>query len=793
MKILYLSSVFTSYVHYPAVKLEEKYNLKHFTYFFVNQLGYLVSKKYRDLWSLESLSVAIDPSKYKFIKLYRLPRRFGKKIYPYIMYFLIYKKVKKAGFDIIHAHSIDPCGILAYNLAKKLNIPYIITEHGPEWYNDTIPTESQKQKIVSKYKEIVNNSYALIAVSEGFCDFLKSYWQKANIITIHNSFDSFIFKPNLDNSNKTTQNLITVGSFCNRKNHILILEAVNNLKYNFPNIHLTIIGSGAKAADYEDYIHKHKLENYISIKDFMPHHQLVTEYQKADIFILSSLKETFGIVILEAMACGVNVICSKTDGVTTIINDGIDGLIFENNDLNDLCEKIKILLENPSQKDKLREKGLRVANLYANKHDEIYQVYKKAHSRANLRLTKRIIIDGTSINKKMDGLTQYILNILANIEISDFGNLEFILLLNKNCCPPDYLKMFIDKGIQIIYVKIPLIGPIRDIKFWLYHLKNIQKSDMLYSPSNQYPLCWRGGFYTIHDLIFEKYPEQLGKLSKMKRLYIRMVVRHGLKKADKVIAVSECTKNEILAFYSKNFVLPSEARNLRDVSSLNMTHVIPSEARNLNYNDLSNKIVVIYEGYEHLNHIEINTQIEKPFLNYFLFIGSSRGHKNLTGLLKAIFLIKDVLPHEWGLVLIGNPIWMTKKQLDLIDQINFNNKKIHITGHLPNSEMAGYFQSASAFIFPSLAEGFGIPILEAFFYQIPLLCSNHSVFHEVAGEAALYFDPHQSVDIGEKMLYFIDNKNILTADLISKGTERLKIFGWVKAAQQIEKYIYEKI
>ena len=89
-----------------------------------------------------------------------------------------------------------------------------------------------------------------------------------------------------------------------------------------------------------------------------------------------------------------------------------------------------------------------------------------------------------------------------------------------------------------------------------------------------------------------------------------------------------------------------------------------------------------------------------------------------------------------------------------------------------------------------MCEGFGIPVLEAFYYQIPLLLSNRSSLPEVAGDAALYFDPTDVDDMGEKILYFIENQVTLTDELVNKGTNRLNLFSWKSASKKICEYIH---
>ena len=380
MRVLYLSSAFHAYIQYPTVKIEEEFHIKHFTYFFKDMIFYVRDKAWREHWSTTGYSVKIPDTQYKFIHHYVLPRKILKWTVPHIMYFLICRKIIKGEFDIIHAHGIYPSGLLARILSKKLGIPYIITEHGTEWYFNR-PDEKEKKKIIKKMSDVVINAHTVIAVCERFADFLKSYWQNANIKTCHNSYNSDIFKPNKthqESSAPTVINLIAVGTFNPIKNHMLLLKAINILKHTHPNIHLTIVGRGNLLDTYIKYIKDNKLDRLVTIKDFVPHDQLVNQYHNSHIFVSTSLKETFGIVLLEAMACGVPVVSSQTDGSSTIITDGDCGLIFENNVLEDLCQKIQLLIDNPAKRNELIKHGFGRAKEYAHKYREVYQIYKNA-------------------------------------------------------------------------------------------------------------------------------------------------------------------------------------------------------------------------------------------------------------------------------------------------------------------------------------------------------------------------------------------------------------------------------
>ncbi len=370
---------------------------------------------------------------------------------------------------------------------------------------------------------------------------------------------------------------------------------------------------------------------------------------------------------------------------------------------------------------------------------------------------KRILIDGTTISKKTDGLSQYILNTVAYLDADEF---DVTLIVRTGECPHWAIEKFESKGITVKTVNIKPIGPLRDVQLGLYLLRNRKKFDLAFIPSNQFPVfIGIPTVYTIHDLIYEHYPQQLGRLAGLKKCYLHFVVKVGLRKAKYVIAVSENTKKDIIRIHS------------------------PKRAE---------KIVVVYEGWEHLTKYkpDVSAKLDVPFDHYILYVGSTRQHKNLDNLLLAIQKIKDRLPAGYGVVCVGNTSFFSQKQIDAINNINREKEIIHFTGWLTDEELSAYFKKSIAFIFPSLCEGFGIPVLEAFYYQIPLLLSNRSSLPEVAGDAALYFDPTDVDDMGEKILYFIENQVTLTDELVNKGTNRLNLFSWKSASKKICEYIH---
>ena len=361
---------------------------------------------------------------------------------------------------------------------------------------------------------------------------------------------------------------------------------------------------------------------------------------------------------------------------------------------------------------------------------------------------RHILIDGTPVSRQMDGLTQYILNVVLRLDMS----FRYTLLLRPNQCPERYLRKLRETPIHIEEVDIAPIGPLREIQFARY-MRSHCDFDAAFIPSNQYPLCLRiPAVYVVHDLIYEQFPEQLGALSALKRWYLRRVVRRGVCCAKQVVAVSNYTRQEILKYHGEQY---------------------------------ADKISVIYEGWEHLldNQSIGESSVRIDFKQYLLYVGSSRGHKNLSRLISALQQSYNLLPQDTGVVIVGNEKMFTPKQLEKIQEMNTLRKTVQLTGWLTDENLAYCFQHAKGLIFPSLCEGFGIPVLEAYYYHLPLLLSNQSSLPEVAGDAAIYFCPTDIEDIASVILAFFEGKDYST--LIEKQDHRLKLYSWQKTAMQI--------
>jgi glycosyltransferase involved in cell wall biosynthesis len=233
---------------------------------------------------------------------------------------------------------------------------------------------------------------------------------------------------------------------------------------------------------------------------------------------------------------------------------------------------------------------------------------------------------------------------------------------------------------------------------------------------------------TIHDLIFERYPEQFNKINVH---LFRKKFTYACKNADKIIAISEQTKNDIINFYK-----------------------IPE-----------NKIEVCYQSCDDIYRIEVSEaeklRIKKLYNlpdQFFLYVGSVIERKNLLTIVEAIKKLKDTL--NIPLVVIGNGSGYKQKVKKYIQENNLEKDVIFLSENTDTNKMKSFqssadfpaiYQQAIAMIYPSVFEGFGIPVLEALCSKLPVITSNVSCLPEAGGDAAYYVNPTSANEIAAAM------------------------------------------
>ncbi len=176
--------------------------------------------------------------------------------------------------------------------------------------------------------------------------------------------------------------------------------------------------------------------------------------------------------------------------------------------------------------------------------------------------------------------------------------------------------------------------------------------------------------------------------------------------------------------------------------------------------------------------------------NFVLSVGTLQPRKNISRLIEAYQQLPYELQTEYPLVLVGKNGWQTDELTKTIHQLEEKNVLRWLT-YVPSEDLQALYQSAVLFAFPSLSEGFGLPILEAFASKIPVLTSSTTSLPEIAGEAAYFIDPYHTEDISHGLFTLLNDPS-LCMQLIQKGHERAQQFSWDKCAQETDK-IYQKL
>jgi glycosyltransferase involved in cell wall biosynthesis len=244
---------------------------------------------------------------------------------------------------------------------------------------------------------------------------------------------------------------------------------------------------------------------------------------------------------------------------------------------------------------------------------------------------------------------------------------------------------------------------------------------------------------SIHDLIFIRYPHLFPAIDR--KIYAKKF-KSACDRSDKIIAVSKQTKQDVIEFFG-----------------------IPEE-----------KIDVVYQGCNDVFHHEVpdktKREVQKKYNlpeDYILSVGSIEERKNLFTILKTLI----ELPLQ-KLVVIGNGKDYKMKCVRFIEENNLSDRVLFLAG-IDSEEMAAVYQNAQMLIYPSIFEGFGIPILEALFSKIPVISSKDGCFVEAGGSYTKYIDPLSVREMKEAILE-IQNSTDLQNTMISKGFEYAQNF-----------------
>ena len=360
----------------------------------------------------------------------------------------------------------------------------------------------------------------------------------------------------------------------------------------------------------------------------------------------------------------------------------------------------------------------------------------------------KIVIDMRMYGSRIGGLGRYNEKLLEYLVKQDSDH-QYVLILRK--WTDDFPKLPKNFSVKVCNCKWYSFKEQFVLPFVLKKLK----PDLVHFTHFNVPVLYKGKFVvTIHDLIMTKFPSRRASrlntfMFAIKNFFYEKVIRHAVKKSTKIITVSDFTAQDVI----EHFELSEEE---------------------------SKKVQTVYNGLTVLDK-KPTKKLELPE-KFFVYIGNAYPHKNLDFLIQVFCKFVERYP-DYYLILAGTKNYFYQK---LEQQVKDCKKSKHVIfpGYASDEDLIQYYSKATAYIFPSLYEGFGLPPLEAMACKLPVLSSNSSCLPEVLGDSVLYFDPNDEEELLRKMNIIVKDE-ALREELIDRGLERIKLYSWDKMAKEI--------
>lgn len=362
-------------------------------------------------------------------------------------------------------------------------------------------------------------------------------------------------------------------------------------------------------------------------------------------------------------------------------------------------------------------------------------------------------INGRYIQRKiLTGIENYIFNLILNLKKTDKVNNYFIFfekdrkIPDEFCCSTDNFKTVIPdfptkNEIQRIFLNQFLMNSyIRNEKLDLFHEPFFASQFFKNCPT----------IITIYDISYYIHPEFFNFKT---RMYFNFLVPRSIKRSDCIITISDSAKKDIVDYLKID----------------------------------PDKIEVVYAGCDPFFH-KINDEAGadkikvkyKIFKDYILYVSYISPKKNLLNLINAFNIFRKEYKYDIKLVIAGGKGWNSEQVFELVKILKLE-KEVIFTGHVPKEDLLVLYNYALSFVYPSIYEGFGIPILEAMACGCPVITAQSSSLPEISGNAALYVNPFDVEDISSAIFKLLDNDG-LRKILIERGFENIKRFNWEQTA-----------
>lgn len=314
------------------------------------------------------------------------------------------------------------------------------------------------------------------------------------------------------------------------------------------------------------------------------------------------------------------------------------------------------------------------------------------------------------------------------------------------------------------------------VSFLTTQLKKYHVTHIFHSQTGFYPMKDFKNITTIYDLT----PFLLSDFHRNETLDLqKRKIAFTLRECDGIIAISKATKKDLLSF-SKNF------------SKKNIVIGYPGLDRTFDTSQLTEDIF----SFDVLKNIFKKNSNALERKKYLLYYGTFEPRKNLPYLVQAFYALQNnqEIPADFKLILTGGSGWGNVKK-NIVNFVHENypeskNKTMSVLNYINDKYLLSLIQNAYVVVYPSLYEGFGLPVLESMALGTPVICSDTSSLPEVGGKAVSYINPHDFFDLKEKIRHLINHPQYAQT-LSQKGIIQSKKFTWEKTAKKIYAFLQE--
>lgn len=265
------------------------------------------------------------------------------------------RKLANEAFDVVYVNGDPRIG----RFVSSVTAPWVLKLNGPphSFLYDTVHPRRNSTDFVGAFDAVIATGVTVPWLRRR---------TEADVVRIDPGVDTSLFRPRRDPRRADPFTLLFVGRFVPVKNLPFLVAAFSSFQERYPDSRLRLVGDGPTRNTVRAAVADHRLESTVELPGYVPQESVPAEYRNSDVFVLTSKSESFGIVLLEAMSCGVPPVAPAIDWIPEIIDDGTDGRLYDPGDRESLVDVLAELRESPEERI---EMGARAREKVAERHD----------------------------------------------------------------------------------------------------------------------------------------------------------------------------------------------------------------------------------------------------------------------------------------------------------------------------------------------------------------------------------------------------------------------------------------